>query len=124
VTSTPPTAQSSEALKWHELLGIVGNITSITGISLLWFRDKWATSDLLLIVPMFAVVASFALGVVTLAYIALRSGFARWVRSRAASWKIVYFSIATPLALAVVIGLIAGVMWVVEWFVDAVVIWG
>lgn len=112
------------ALNWHETLGVIGNITSITGISLLWFRDTVNWSNALPLVPLVAAIASMSLGILTLGVIALRNGYAKLALSRSLAWKIVYWTAATPIVLGIASALIAGVVWLVQAFFFAVFVRG
>jgi len=84
-------------------VSVAGSIASVTGISLLWLRDR-IDPETAFTVPLFALTASIGLGFSALAYRAFMRGYDRWARNAETSVKVAYVSLAAPLLALVVAG--------------------
>jgi len=91
-------------IKWTEVVSVAGSIASITGISLLWLRDRIDPGTAFVTVPLFALTASIGQGFSALAYRAFMHGYDRWARNAETSVKVAYVSLAAPHLALVVAG--------------------
>ncbi|SRR6266581_2389416 len=89
-------------IRWIEVVNVAGSIASVTGISLLWFKDRIDPETAFITVPLFAITASLGLGFSALAYHAFIRGYDHWARNAETSVKLAYVSLAVPLLALVV----------------------
>jgi hypothetical protein len=105
--------QRSKGFRLIDFIHLVGSIASITGVSLLWIKDslRVPSTSFLLAIPVLSVATLLSLGLASLAYMLVKTGYDKFVRSSDPGWKVTYlfFSIA---AAFLVYSVFAATIWI------------
>ena len=82
-----------------DVVNIAGSVASITGISLLWMKEKIHAANLLFSVPVVASAAFLSLGLVATAFVAIRFYYFEFFASRDNAIKVMYFGFSAGVTL-------------------------
>ncbi|MBE9067894.1 hypothetical protein IQ260_14670 [Leptolyngbya cf. ectocarpi LEGE 11479] len=108
-----------------DVFGLVSNVMSVTGITLLWLTDFFKEDNynivlILLNVAFYLTFVLLSLSLLTFAIILVVYGYKRLVARRAFSFKFLYFTAVIPITYIVLgflfIGLNGFAVWLSRWF--------
>ena len=82
-----------------DVVNIAGSVASLTGISLLWLKDRVPSAKLFAVIPVVAIVVALSLGLVSLAFVLIRYGYRKLVATRDAAIKLMCLCLSVAVAL-------------------------
>lgn len=97
-------SEPKKTLSLVEVINLLGSIASITGVSLLWMRDKLDARTLFLQIPIMAIWAAFVLAITVAGYYGVlffRGGF----ESESSKARLAAILFAIPFVAGIVWGL-------------------
>jgi len=85
-----------------EVISIAGSVAAVTAVGVLWLEGQVNTSFLIIEVPLIAAHVSILLGLVALAYYAIRGLYLRYFTTKDALLKFAYLTIAIPVGAGLI----------------------